>query len=173
MNLRIKHHHELALEEARDSWKSKSPKKRKLGVVIVRLANGRFLGVANVWIWGWQMSDLWGWQMSDLWGWPMSAWQMSQPQSKNTQNVTNRRFSLLTEGVPTDLLDVQILHINAPPHYAISNDYWLWQYLKVTGLKLAERIIDLELDVIGKMQPMGGGKVLKRIIPFSCFLLEI
>ena len=84
-------------------------------MVIVRLANARFFGVANVCIWGWQMSD--------LWGWPMSAWQMSQPQSKNTQNVTNRRFSLLTEGVPTDILDVQILHINAPPHYAISNDY--------------------------------------------------
>ena len=38
-------------------------------LAIVLLANEWFLGVANVRIWGWQMSDILGWQVS--------AWQMS------------------------------------------------------------------------------------------------
>ena len=70
----LQHHHELALVDARDTCKSIKPKKvrqkeKKMGVANVRLANVRYLGVANVRIWERQMSDIWGWQMS--------AWQMS------------------------------------------------------------------------------------------------
>ena len=58
------------------------------------MANVRFMGVANV-------------RLANV----------------PTPEREHAKRHLLTEGVPTDLLDVQILHINAPPHYAISNDY--------------------------------------------------
>ena len=51
--------------------KVRQEKKKNWGSQLSSLQMYVFFWVANVQIWGWQMSDKWGWQMS--------AWQMTSP----------------------------------------------------------------------------------------------